>query len=565
MPNETPLPYQMKPVVAFGQKTSPLSALYAEPTTSGVLQSLGRATAFSLSKAAGEWEFTWDLMTYEGPSVSPAYWDSEVGERDMPFRPHVSADELDRLVKQYDNDQYIGKYEPDSVPARVAAMLGHMAGSSFGPAAVETMFLGGALFKAAASAKTAREALILSMKGGALQGAGSAALDANRQLAQHGELSVKDILINAAAPVVLGVPMALGGRAVARMLDPDAARAYTQSTAFRASDDPQEAAQSLHGVEPPPRSLYKPPPPDEQPTRWVKQVNESGFVEYEGGVRQWFRDLAAGNETARIKAQQLRLDTDDPVLQALMRKVGHQTDTTSSTPVDYNALLLQDMRSLSPEGRSRLRQNGVLTVGDEVRQPYESLFTAATTEPGARSPEQTALVQDFVERGAGPIRTSVRKEIDAEIKGLRKELSVLRDLTRGSKKSKRLTQMRQEAARVKNKILGLEIRKENYAGADTNRVLDDSVSDTEIMETLTTLAQTRAVDEGEAIPMTPATRVAASEAMAGDVVDDPELMAWAVESANDLQARGVMEEDALNEVNTLMDNFKEAVRVCQRD
>lgn len=552
--SEATLPYNTRGYKAFGQKIAPMSLQYAGAPTTGVFASAARSTVYSFMKSMREWEATWDLMGYEGPSVSPEFWKEKVGDRDIPYVGNVSADELDRLVKQYDNEEYISRFQPDSAMARAASFMGNMVGASFSPVAVATAFMGGWYFKQATLADNALDTLKFAVKGGALQGAGATGADVLMHAATGQKMTTQDILANALAPVVLGVPLSFGARAVTRLFDPEGARAFAKSEASKMQDDPQDVAQKLIGMDAPPKALLEPPPPDVAPARWIKEVDKQ-FPEYDGGARQWLRELAAGVPSARAKADEMRVDVDDPTIQSLLRRWGQQTDSSSMTPVDYNVQMLQDMRSLSPEGRSRLRQNGVLTTNDDVREPYADLFTAATTDPADRTPEQVGVVQDFIERGAGPTRARARKDIEAEIKPLRKQLRDLRDLTRGNKKTKRLTQMRQEAARVANKIFALEIRRDNYAGTGTARVLDDSVRDEEIVEAITTLARTRRVQEPEPQPMPSEVERAAATALEDAGVDDPELARW-------VQAH--MAEDT-EELDSMLQSVNEAMKVCRSE
>lgn len=557
--SEATLPYNTRGYTAFGQKVAPMSLQYAGTPTSGVFASTARAVNYSFMKSMRDWEATWDLMEYEGPAVSPALWKEKVGDRDIPYVGNVSADELDRLVKQYENEQYISRFQPDSPLARAASFMGHMVGASFSPVAVETAFMGGWYFKQATLADNALDTLKFSIKGGALQGAGASGADVLMHAATGQKMTTRDILANALAPVVLGVPLSFGARAVTRLLDPAGARSFASSEAAKIQDDPQDVAQQMVGMDAPPKALLEPPPPDTAPARWIKEVDKQ-FPEYDGGARQWFRELAAGVPSARAKAEEMRVDVDDPTIQSLIRRWGQQTDSTSMTPVDYNVQMLQDMRSPTPEGRSRLRQNGVLTTNDDVREPYADLFTAATTDPADRTPEQVGMVQDFIERGAGPTRARARKDIEAEIKPLRKQLRELRDLTRGNKKTKRLTQMRQEAARVANKIFALEIRKDNYAGTGTQRVLDDSVRDEEIVEAITTLARTRRVQEPEPQPMPPEVESQAVQALNERGIEDPELSAWVQERISKVEGL----EDT-EELDVMLQSVNEAMKVCRSE
>lgn len=572
------LPWNTNGFTFMGHHVSPVQYEFLAPEPTGVFQSYWVNMRASGLRALSHWQ---QLTTMElgGPSVSPDTWNDAVANRDIPYRQGVSRSELQRLVGQYDRQQYLRRFEPDSVVARAAGLAGSITGSTISPASVLTAGIGSRFFTAARLADNLYDTFMYATAGSLFQGSSAAGVTAALRASRGQPVSPERMAINAVASLALDLPIAGISHGTSQLLDYNGARAFADSGIARPDDNPYDAADELKGQPAPPKQPMDTTIEQEAHTRTVQDAMagvDRYFPEYQGGSRQWLKEVAAGIPSAREKGQSLGFDMQSGALRNAMRNWGRLSDRSSTPPLQYNSQLLQDMRALSPEGRSRLRQNGILTSNDDVREPFEPIFNAATTDPADRTAEQSASVRDFLERGSGPIRAVKRKEIEAQMTPLRKELRDLRDITRTRKKSQRMDNLRKQAKRLSANIRDLDIQRDHYTGAGTNRVLDDSMPDSDVVTLFDTLMRTRPV-QSEAPEVSqpvagrqePATTMsvpdeglpvyATGPAEQSTVADEgnEEIQAWFSDKTSD------QEESKQEEIDSLLDNLNRSIQQCE--
>jgi len=151
------------------------------------------------------------------------------------------------------------------------------------------------------------------------------------------------------------------------------------------------------------------------------------FADYEGGHRQWVRDLAAGNVRAVQKLREQGIEPDDPAIVRMVDRLTRESDQRSSTPTDYNFKLLDTFsqfragEKIDSDQTALLIENGLVKPKVARGVAVEDATEVAVSNVGRRlqealdSPKEVRnakLLRGVNRDGAG----AVRRELEARAK-----------------------------------------------------------------------------------------------------------------------------------------------------
>jgi len=461
----------------------PVSAARQEgvgPIERGFWATSGGFFGVGLSRAGTEWAALLEGGSVGArPNTSFARHKEIVGERGIKFRLDASESEIKRQVYMYDQDEYQTQYE--SRP--IAQFVGTMAGELPAPVNALTAFVGGPNLVRAAVAKTLGTFLKQSYIGSGKIALASIPVDAAVQEAATGEVDAGQVLMNAAGVFALGPVLAVPGKILNKMTggrtDVDV------NDVVRLSDDfdsnPVAAARALQDD---PNIPAPPDPGTVELPAVARRTLEKGFEEYEGGVRQWFRDLAAQSPRAAAQAEKLGIDPENAAVQKALREIGDASDVQSKTPTDYNVQLIDDIKTPTPEGNARLQQNGILNTKGKPAPLFKNLVDVAKKPEGELTVAERATLYDFVDEGPAPSRLKAKEVAGKEVKRLEKQLVEDEVALAKAKVDTPTHRKRNNRARQSRRQLA-QARRESTANVSGPRVIDDSIPDNRLFEVLT--------------------------------------------------------------------------------
>ncbi|MFO7858076.1 MAG: hypothetical protein R6V11_04055, partial [Ectothiorhodospiraceae bacterium] len=334
-----------------------------------------------------------------GEALRQEEYEKIVGDRDIPFEPGITANEAERRVAFFDYDQVTSKYQGRPI----AALLGGAIPSMLDPVSIATLPVGSARFAKGALAATWGQFFKQTAIGGAQAGLASVPLEIAAQRGETAELRPFEIGGTVIGPIVAPIGLGAFGRGARAALrrvrnGPDASQTTRN---LRSSDEvgPADAEAAVRDA----KDAGLQPPPNAQRTQTRATPTQrlaDEFNDYEGGHRQWARDLAAGRQTAIDKAQAVGIDPDSPMIDRMLDRLGRASDQRSATPTDYNLRLLDtfnrfragddaddaDLRLLADNGLALPRAR-VVEGEVQPRVTDEGVPDVATTAAGRRLAE----------------------------------------------------------------------------------------------------------------------------------------------------------------------------------
>lgn len=467
--------------------------------------------------AAAEWEFTMEEIVKSrwrrigepaGEALRQEEYERIVGERDIPFEPGITANEAERRVAFFDYDQVTSKYQGRPI----AQLVGGAIPSMLDPVSIATLPIGAARFAKGAAAATWGAFFKQTAIGGAQAGLASLPLEIAAQRGETAELRPFELGGSVIGPIIAPIGLGAfgrGARSVMRRIKngPTASQA-TRNYGTTNDLDPAEAEAAIRDA----KDAGLQPPPNFQRTRNRASPTQrlaDEFNDYEGGHRQWVRDLAAGRQTALDKARAVGIDPDDRVIERMLDRLGRASDQRSSTPTDYNLRLLDTFQ--------RFR------AGDDVDDADLRLL----------ADNGLALPRVRVVDGQPQPRTTAEGTPDVATTAAGRRLAEALDNPKSVSNAKLLRRVNRDgAAAVRN-----ELDAKGEPVPARGRVIDDEFDDVDLLRALDGVRRTNGDDPVDMPPPRRAERVDTDEEADLRALDEAEAedVAWGREQGADVE------------------------------
>jgi len=440
-----------EPATFYGQEVMSGDPSPSTEFDEGFFQGMGRGA----SMAWEDVKHRWDTLSDSGTTISKEEFDEVT--KDAPVQqswgPSMTRERAEFLAQEARHAQWSQQFDQQTI----ARFVGEIGPTLLDPTSVATMPFGGANFARGIAAGSLKQYLKETTVGGLKVGAATAPLEATMQPEVYGEMRPGMLAAAAGAPVVaspiLNAPArvlsGIAGRSTGAE-DPDLAAAVGEKAGQQGDmqADVTNITSDLTDSDAP-----APPLTMEQALQAAEQVGateleargelDRWFGDWPGKERGWVRDLAAGDEAAARRAEELGIDADSPALQRFLTREGERTASRSRVVDEDRFTQARDFQDFvrgqaAPEQRQRLAAQGLVEsaeaaalarqtpedwrLGETLRRAREAdaaeadvremgasrsmkpLQDALETPAAQRTAQQEDLRRAFMENGAGAAR-----------------------------------------------------------------------------------------------------------------------------------------------------------------